>query len=67
MQLNNNLERFYSFFPFLELNNLLPLTGMKYFDPRAFRVRAEKNLFARPVYSKLVVKTVFSSVMYSSY
>ena len=35
------------------LNNLLPHTGMKHYDPQAFRVRAEKSYIIRLVNSKL--------------
>ena len=52
MQINKNPELFSPFLPFLGLNNLLPLTGMKYFDLQAFRVRAEKSYTIRLVDSK---------------
>ena len=45
----------------------VPLTGMKYFGLQAIRLRGEKNYIIRLVISKLVVKDVFSSTMYSSY
>ena len=67
MQINKNPELFYPFLPLSGLNNLLPLTGMEYFDPQAFRVRAEKSYIIRLVNSEIVVKAVFSSVMYSWY
>ena len=49
------------------LNDLLPLTGMKYFGQQAVRLHAEKSCIIRLVNSKLVVKAVISSMMYSSY
>ena len=59
MQVNKNPELFCPFLPFLGLNNLLPLTGMKYFGLQPFRLRVEKSYIIRLVNSKLVVKAVF--------
>ena len=67
MQIYTNLEFSSPFLPFSGLNNLLPLTGMKYFGLHAFRLRAEKTYIIRLVNSKLVVKAVFSSMMHSLY
>ena len=58
MQINKNPELFRPFLPFFGLNNLLPLTGTKYFGLLAFRLRAEKSYIICPVNSKLVVKAV---------
>ena len=67
VQIRKNPELFSPFFAFFGLNNLLPLTGMKYFGLQVFRLRAEKKYIIRLVNSKLVVKAVFSSMMHSSY
>ena len=45
----------------------LRLTGTKYFDLQAFRLRGEKSYIIRLVNSELVVKAVFSSIVYLSY
>ena len=58
MQINKSTELFSPFLPFFGPNNLLSLTGMKYFGLQAFRVRVEKSYVIR-LNSKLVVKAVF--------
>ena len=68
MQVDKNPELLALFCPFLGSTSYeVPFTGMKYFDPQTFQRRAERSYIIRLVNSKLVVKVVFSSVIYFSY
>ena len=57
MQMNKNPELFSPFLPFFGLNNLLPLTGMKYFGLQAFRIRAERSYIIRLVNSLSLIQS----------
>ena len=64
MQINKNPELLSPFLPLLGLSNLLPLTRMKCFGLQGFRLPAEKSYTICLVNGKLVVKIIFSSMMY---